>query len=197
MANLTAKATDDRTLVVTSSVADPKLPTLDMYVLPKHIWEKQDAKAITKYAALDGVGSGPFTLEKFEKGQFARFKANPNYHGGKPAVDRVVLRDFDNPDAMVAALKRGEIDAAEDIPGTAFHQLQKDPSVVTVAGYQGAMNEFAINGGDGLKKPHPALLDLRVRQAIAHAIDKKTLVDRASRPSTSRPRSRWAWPRPR
>lgn len=197
VANLTAKATDDRTLVVTSSVADPKLPTLDMYVLPKHIWEKQDAKAITKYAALDGVGSGPFTLEKFEKGQFARFKANPYYYGGKPAVDRVVLRDFDNPDAMVAALKRGEIDAAEDIPGTAFHQLQKDPSVVTVAGYQGAMNEFAINGGDGLKKPHPALLDLRVRQAIAHAIDKKTLVDRASRPSTSRPRSRWAWPRPR
>ena len=40
------------------------------------------------------------------------------------------------------------------------------------------MNEFAINGGAGLKKPHPALLDLRVRQAIAHAIDKKTIVNR-------------------
>jgi peptide/nickel transport system substrate-binding protein len=178
VANLTAKATDDRTLVVRSSVADPKLPTLDSYILPKHIWEKQDAKAITKYAALDGVGSGPFVLEHFERGQFARFKANPNYYGGKPAVDRVVLRDFDNPDAMVAALKRGEIDAAEDVPGTAFHQLEKDPNIVTVQGNQGAMNEFAINGGDGLKKPHPALLDLRVRQAIAHAIDRKTIVDR-------------------
>ena len=161
-----------------SSVVDPKLPTLDMYVLPKHIWEKQDAKAITKYEALDGVGSGPFTLEHFEKGQFARFKANPNYYGGKPAVDRVVLRNFDNPDAMVAALKRGEIDAAEDVPGTAFHQLEKDKNIVTVQGNQGAMNEFAINGGAGLKKPHPALVDLRVRQAIAHAIDKKTIVDR-------------------
>ena len=178
VANLTAKAESPTTLVVRSSVVDPKLPTLDMYVLPKHIWEKQDAKAITKYAALDGVGSGPFVLEKFERGQFARFKANPNYYGGKPAVDRVVLRDFDNPDAMVAALKRGEIDAAEDVPGTAFHQLEKDPNIVTVQGNQGAMNEFAINGGDGLKKPHPALLDLKVRQAIAHAIDKKTIVDR-------------------
>jgi peptide/nickel transport system substrate-binding protein len=176
--NLTAKATDDRTLVVTTSVPDPKLPTLDSYILPKHIWEKQDAKAITKYPALDGVGSGPFVLEHLEKGQFARFKANPNYYGGKPAVDRVVLRNFDNPDAMVAALKRGEIDAAEDVPGTAFHQLQKDPNVVTVLGNQGAMEEFAINGGAGLKKPHPALLDLRVRQAIAHAIDKKTIVNR-------------------
>ena len=179
VANLTATATDPTTLVVRSSVVDPKLPTLDMYVLPKHIWEKLDAKEITKYQALDGVGSGPFTLEHFEKGQFARFKANPNYWGGKPAVDRVILRKFNNPDAMVAALKRGEIDAAEDVPGTAFHQLEKDKSIVTVEGNQGAMNELAINGGDGLKKPHPALLDLRVRQAIAHAIDKKTIVDRA------------------
>ena len=117
-------------------------------------------------------------LEHLEKGQFARFKANPNYYGGKPAVDRVVLRNFDNPDAMVAALKRGEIDAAEDVPGTAFHQLEKDPNIVTVQGNQGAMEEFAINGGAGLKKPHPALLDPRVRQAIAHAIDKKTIVNR-------------------
>ena len=178
VANLTATAPDPQTLVVKTSVADPKLPMLDMYVLPKHVWEKQDAKAITKYDALDGVGSGPFTLERFEKGQFARFKANPYYFGGKPKVDRVVLRFFDNPDAMVAALKRGEVDAAEDVPGTAFHQLEKDPKIQTIQGYQGAMTEFAINGGAGLKKPHPALMDLRVRQAIAHAIDRKTIVDR-------------------
>jgi peptide/nickel transport system substrate-binding protein len=178
VSNLSATAENPTTLVVKTSVPDPKLPTLDMYVLPKHIWEKQDAKAVTKYAALDGVGSGPFTLEHFEKGQFARFKANPYYYGGKPAIDRVVLRGFDNPDAMVAALKRGEIDAAEDVPGTAFKQLAKDRSIQTVQGYQGAMNEFAINGGAGLKKPHPALLDLRVRQAIAHAIDKQTIVNR-------------------
>jgi peptide/nickel transport system substrate-binding protein len=159
-------------------VTDPKLPTMDVYILPKHIWEKQDAKAITKYDALDGVGSGPFVLEHFEKGQFARFKANPYYFGGKSPISSVVLRVFDNPDAMVAALKRGEIDAAEDVPGTAFHQLQKDPDIVTVQGNQGAMEEFAINGGAGLKKPHPALLDPRVRQAIAHAIDKQTIVKR-------------------
>src|SRR5262245_43400465 len=179
VANLKATAPDPTTVVIHSSVSDPKLPTVDSYIVPKHIFEKYDAKAITKYPALDGVGSGPFVLEHFEKGQFARFKANPNYYGGKPAVDQVVLRVFDNPDAMVAALKRGEIDAAEDVPGTAFHQLEKDPNIETVQGNQGAMDEFAINGGDGLKKPHPALLDIRVRQAIAHAIDKETIVKRA------------------
>jgi peptide/nickel transport system substrate-binding protein len=178
VANLTATAPDPTTVVITSSVSDPKLPTMDVYIVPKHIFEKQDAKAVTKYDALDGVGSGPFVLEHFEKGQFARFRANPYYFGGKSPISRVVLRKFDNPDAMVAALKRGEIDAAEDVPGAAFHQLEKNPSFVTVQGNQGAMEEFAINGGAGLKKPHPALLDLRVRQAIAHAIDKQTIVKR-------------------
>ena len=130
------------------------------------------------YEGVDGVGSGPFVLEKFEKGQFARFKANPNYWGGKPKVDKVVLRKFNNPDAMVAALKTGELDAAWDIPGAAFNQLKNDDSIVTNEGYQGGFAEVAINGGDGLKKPHPALDDIEVRKAIAHAIDKKTLVDR-------------------
>jgi peptide/nickel transport system substrate-binding protein len=41
------------------------------------------------------------------------------------------------------------------------------------------MGEIAINGGDGLKKPHPALLDPKVRTAIAHAIDRDTIVERA------------------
>ena len=151
---------------------------MDVYILPKHIWGKMSADARGKYNATDGVGSGPFVLEKFEKGQFARFKANKYFWGGKPAVDTVVLRKFNNPDAMVAALKTGELDAAEDVPGAAFDRLADDPNIQTVEGNQGAMSEVAINGGDGLKKPHPALLDPRVREAIGHAIDKKTLVAR-------------------
>src|SRR3954454_11715863 len=62
--NLTATPKGPRTLVLRTSVADPKLPTMDAYILPKHIWQKYDAKAAPKYAALDGVGSGPFVLEK-------------------------------------------------------------------------------------------------------------------------------------
>jgi peptide/nickel transport system substrate-binding protein len=177
-ANITATAPDPTTVVLKTSVDDPKLPTMDVYILPKHIWGKMSADERRKYDGTDGVGGGPFVLEKFEKGQFARFKANPNYWGGKPAVDKVVLRKFNNPDAMVAALKTGELDAAWNIPGTAFTELEKDPNIVTNEGFQGSFSEVAINGGDGLKKPHPALLDLRVRQAIAHAIDKDVIVDR-------------------
>jgi peptide/nickel transport system substrate-binding protein len=177
--NLTAEALDDTTVEIKSSVPDPKLPVMDVYILPKHVWGKMDADARAKYDGNSPVGSGPFTLEEFKKGQFARFKANPNFWGGKPAVDKVVLRKFNNPDAMVAALKTGELDAAEDIASSGFHELETDPNIVTVEGYQGAMGEIAINGGDGLKKPHPALLDPKVREAIGHAIDRETIVDRA------------------
>ena len=176
--NLTATAPDPTTVVLKSSVPDPKLPTMDVYILPKHIWGKFSAARRDKYEGEDGVGSGPFVLEKFEKGQFARFRANPNHWAGKPAVDKVVLRKFNNPDAMVAALKTGELDAAQDIPGNAFKQLGKDGNIQTIEGFQGAFSEVAINGGDGLKKPHPALLDPEVRKAVAHAIDKETLVSR-------------------
>jgi peptide/nickel transport system substrate-binding protein len=178
VANLRAEAPDPETVIVRTSVPDPKLPTLDIYILPEHVWGKLSAKEITKHPGEEGVGSGPFVLERREKGQFARFRANEHYYGGRPKVDRVVLRNFNNPDAMVAALKTGELDAAEDVPGTAFAQLAKDPAIQTIEGYQGAMSELAINGGDGLKKPHPALLDERVRRAIGHAIDRETIVAR-------------------
>jgi peptide/nickel transport system substrate-binding protein len=177
-ANLTATAPDPQTVVIKSSVPDPKLPTMDVYILPKHIWGKMSADERNKYPGEDGVGSGPFVLDKFEKGQFARFKANKYYWAGKPAVDTVVLRKFNNPDAMVAALKTGELDAAWDIPGAAFNQLKEDDDFVTNEGYQGSFSEVALNGGDGLKKGHPALEDPAVRQAIAHAIDRDTLVAR-------------------
>jgi peptide/nickel transport system substrate-binding protein len=176
--NITATAPDERTVVLTSSVPDPKLPTMDVYIVPKHIFEKQNAKQITKYQALEGVGSGPFVIRELKRGQFWRLEANPNYWAGAPAVDEVVFRLFTNQDAMVAALLAGEIDAIHDVPTNSFKQLEETEGIVAVQGQQGGFEELAINGGQGLKKPHPALMDIRVRQAIAHAIDDEALIDR-------------------
>jgi peptide/nickel transport system substrate-binding protein len=177
--NLTARVIDDRTVEVTSSVPDPKLPSLgDTYILPEHIWGKLSPSKITKYAAEDGVGSGPWTLDEFKHGQYVRMKVNPNYWGGQRPIDEIVYRIFNNADAMVAALDKGEIDAAFNVPSEAFNRVSSTKGIVGIQGNQGGFDEIAINAGSGLKKPHPALLDRRVRVAIAHAIDKKTLLDR-------------------
>ncbi len=88
------------TVVIKSKVPDPKLPIMDVYILPKHIWGEMSADERAKYDATDGVGSGPFVLEQFEKGQFARFRANPNYYErqaqgrqGRPAQVQQPRRD--------------------------------------------------------------------------------------------------------
>jgi peptide/nickel transport system substrate-binding protein len=176
--NLTASAPDERTVVIESSVPDPKLPTMDVYILPEHIWGELGPREIRRYDGLDGVGSGPFTISEVRRGEFWSLEANENYWAGRPAIDEVVFRLFNNTDAMVAALTTGDIDAAHYVPESSFQQLSETEGIVAIQGQQGGFDELAINGGDGLAEPHPALLDLNVRQAIAHAIDEQTIIDR-------------------
>ena len=178
-ANLDAVVVDDQTVTITSSVPDPKLPIMDVYIVPKHIWEPLSADDVTTYDALDGVGSGPFTLTEWKSGQSWTMVANPNYWQGQPAIDQVVFRVFTNADAMVAALEKGEIDAANSIPSSAFERLGEADNIEAVFGSQGGFTELAMNGmAGGLGDGHPALLDLNVRHAVQRAIDKDVLFDR-------------------
>jgi len=194
--NLTAKVIDERTVEIASKVSDPKLPTMDAYILPKHVWEKYDKDAVTKYDGLDGVGSGPFTLVEAKRGQFWRLQANPNYWGGQPEIDEVVFRLFNNADAMVAALRSGEIDAAHAVPAQSFSDLVATEGIVALQGEQGGFTEIAVNGGrpdnqrvEGIGNGHPALSDIEFRKAIAHAIDKQELIEKVAvglaRPGTT------------
>lgn len=178
-ANLDAKVIDERTVEITTSVPDPKLPTMDVYILPQHIWEEQAAGDITTYAADDGVGSGAFTLEQWNPGQDWTMVANPNFWRGAPKFDQIVFRVFTEGSAMVAALRAGEIDFVHDVPSEQFDGLSSEEGIETVIGQQGGFSELAMNGmAGGIGDGHPALLDLAVRHAIAKAIDRQALVDR-------------------
>lgn len=197
--NLEARVVDDTTVEITSSVPDPKQPALDVYILPKHVIDSLDAKAITKWDGITNVGSGPFTLTEAKRGQFWTVTANPSYwgwEGKEPPIDEVIYRLFSNADAMVAALERGEIDVAHAVPAESFEKLSTTDGIVALQGEQGGFTEISVNGGrpedkrvDGIGNGNPALSDLAVRQAIAHSIDKQTLIDRVSaglaRPGTT------------
>lgn len=180
-ANLTATAIDERTVEIASSVPDPKLPTMDVYIVPKHIWEAPAADDVTTYEALDGVGSGPFTLKEWKPGQEWTMTANPNYWRGAPAIDQVVFRLYTEGGAMAAALENGEIDAAHNLPAEIFVDMAGRSDIITVAGEQGGFTELAMNGmAGGLGDGHPALLDLDVRHAVAHAINRVELFERVA-----------------
>ena len=171
--NLTAEVVDERTLTVTSSVPDPKLPAVEIYVVPKHIWEEQATpETIDSYDGLDGVGSGPFTISDYRSEESLTMTANDNYYEGRPAVDTIIFRYFSNPDAMVAALQRGEIDAAQGLPASSVSQIEGEANIEVVVGFQGGFDEIAFNAGAIEGQPHPAVLDIEFRRALNHAIDK-------------------------
>ena len=82
-----------------------------MPILPKHIWEKfKDEKAATEFENLDMIGSGPFKLAEFKSGEFTRLTAEKDHYLTPPKIDEVIFKVYKNDDAMVQALKTGEVD---------------------------------------------------------------------------------------
>jgi peptide/nickel transport system substrate-binding protein len=77
----------------------------------------------------------------------------------------------------VAALQQGEIDAAQGIPPSSWDALDADANIEVVEGQQGGFDEIAINGGAAEGQPHDALLDVNVRRAISHAIDREAVIE--------------------
>jgi peptide/nickel transport system substrate-binding protein len=179
VANLTAEATDATTLVVTSSAPDPKLPSLDVFIVPQHIYEKVSADDLAAHDATKDPGGGPFVLTELKNGQFWRMKANDSFYGGRPEVDEVIFTLFTDDDAMVGALETGEVDALGVVPASQFDKLAANPDVFAAEGEQGSFAELGLNAGMGLDNGHPSLKDVKVRTAIAYAVDRQTLIDKA------------------
>lgn len=184
-----AEAPDDTTLVLTVSKPSPIMEKLYVYILPQHVWEKIDEKAVKSYKnegteASPTVGGGPFVMIERKTGQFIRMQANPNFYGGKPAVDEVVFKIYKNGDALGQALKKGEIDFADGLEANVFKSLENTPGITTVSAVYSGFDEIAFNTGAALDDGtpigdgNPLLKDVKLRQALQWAVDRQALVDK-------------------
>lgn len=180
---------DPYTVVVKTKTPSSVMLHLDIYILPEHIWSKVSEKEVPNYTnePTPGhpiVGTGPFMLTQVVKGQFIRMDKNPYYWGPPTHIDHLVFRVFNNQDSLAQALKRGEIDFADDLDPGEYNALKGQPGITTVDALYGGFSEIGMNMGAETvdNKPigngSPALKDLAVRQAINYAIDRKTLVDK-------------------
>lgn len=198
---------DDSTLVWTMTspslapVAPPFVP-----ILPEHIWSEfdGDAKAGRQFENIPAIGSGPFQLAEWEEGRFWRVEANEDYWGGAPKVDEIVFRAFDNPETMALALRDGEVDLVSGLPPNIARSLEGQPNIAVHEAVGRTFLNLAFNfgGQNPAATNHPALHDLTVRTAIAHAIDKQALVDKVllgngvAGTSVMPPSSPWHWQPP-
>jgi peptide/nickel transport system substrate-binding protein len=176
------EATDDNTLVIKTKVPQATMLALDIPIVPEHIWSKMsDIGAEPQFPM---VGSGPYTVTEFKEAQFVKMKANKNYWRGAPKVDEVHFIYYRNADAAVTALQSGQVDLINRLTPTQFDALKGNPDIVTNNAQNRRFNEIVINPGaatsDGkaIGNGNPALKDVKLRQAIATAIDSKTLVDK-------------------
>ena len=140
-------------------------------ILPKHVYgDGQDLKTHPRNSA-DVVGSGPFRLVEFKAGQrIVMERFDKFFLPGKPYLDKVVVNLSPDASSLMLGLERGDIQMLPFVSVPTDLRRLKDNAKLTLTpkGYEGIgpLNWLAFNLE---RKP---LNDVKVRKAIAHAVDK-------------------------
>jgi peptide/nickel transport system substrate-binding protein len=130
------------------------------------------------------VGSGPYILSEFTESERYVFTAWDGYWGGKPAVDTVIYQVIPEQSSQIAALLSGQIDMVPNIPLPERERLGKEAGVTLLRGPANRQHLLYVRdqteSGD-LLKTYPdtklATADVRIRQAISHALDRQVLAE--------------------
>ena len=121
---------------------------------------------------LSPIGTGPFMLKEFTKGQRTVLVPNPNYWGTAPLLDQVNFIPIPDSASRYAALKSGQVDVIEDPPTEDVQTIQQGGSGLTLD-KSPASRDLRI----GFQMQNPVMANLNLRAAIAYAIDAKSIDD--------------------
>jgi peptide/nickel transport system substrate-binding protein len=147
------------------------------YVLPKHLLESYvaDGKLRESPQNRHPIGTGAYRFQEWRTGEKVVLLANPEYYEGRPYIGRVVYRVIPSQATIFLELKAGGVDHVRTL--TAFQYVRQ----TDYPAFRKAYNKFRYPSpfytflGFNLKDPRFA--DRRVRQAFAHAINKRELID--------------------
>jgi len=175
-AKVTAVETPDplTAVIKLSQPAPPMLTALassyESPMVPKHLFAGTDPS--TNPYISKPVGTGPFVFKEWKKGDYILLEKNTDYwQAGKPTLQRIVFRIISDASARAASFETGEghIGGLSPIPLTDMPRIAKNPALSIEARGYAYMSPYMLMEVN-LRKP--PLNDVRVRQAIAHAIDR-------------------------
>ncbi len=181
-ANVAEVLTPDRlTAVIVLSKPAPyllyALAGCESPIVPKHLYEGTDVAANPNANA--PVGTGPFVFKEWVRGSHIIYERNPNYWDQpKPYLDRLTVRFIPDTLARVAAIEAGDVDIAPNtpVPLSEIDRLRRVADLrFETNGYQYSNQIVRLE----FNLDHPVLGQLTVRQAIAHAIDRKAAINSA------------------
>ena len=163
------EAVDPATVRVTLNAADGLFPF-------KMAWGDAvmlDEASIANEAT-QPVGTGPFKFTEWKQGDSIKMEAFDGYWGEKPALKTATFRFIGDPTAAFAAMMAGDVDAFPIYPSPeTLAQLQADPRFKVIVGTTEGETILTMN------KAVPPLDNVKVREAIAHAINRQELIDGA------------------
>ncbi|MBI5676798.1 MAG: peptide-binding protein [Nitrospirae bacterium] len=141
-------------------------------VLPKHLLEGKD---ITKIDfARNPIGMGPYIFKRWTSGQEVVLDSNKDYFEGRPYIDRYVYKIIPDSATMFLGLQAGDVDMMGLTPIQYTKQTNTKFFKENFQKFRYPMPSYTYMG---FNLKHPFFKDKRVRQAIAHAIDKNEIVD--------------------
>jgi peptide/nickel transport system substrate-binding protein/oligopeptide transport system substrate-binding protein len=177
---LGVKKVDDYTFTIKTDVPTPYLYKImaDAWVVPQHVVKDRLNDGSWAFDPNNQVFAGPFKLESYEKGKQMVFVANDKYTGPfKPMVDKVIVPIMDV-NVRFAAYLNGELDYVgggyqQDLPPSAMAQIMADPELQKqLISWPNFMTYYIF-----FDTWNPPFDNLKVRQAISHAIDRDKLVN--------------------
>jgi peptide/nickel transport system substrate-binding protein len=180
-------AIDDRTVAITTKQPQASILATDIPIVPEHVWSSRVAQIGTATGAeeLPVVGSGPYVVTGYQEGQSVTLSANDRFWRGRPHVDTLQFVRYENVDAAVQGLLKGDVDLVRDLTPAQFDSLDGNPAIGRNEGRNRRYTELLLNwshpsGVDGqpFGDGHPALRDVRVRKALHHAVDAGAVVER-------------------
>ena len=119
------------------------------------------------------LGSGPFCLARWDRGQVVVLRRNPHYwETERPYLDEVHLRVIADENAAVLQLRGGQIDVALSVPHNQFRALSGVPGITVSRVTLYASSSFVPN-----VRAFPAFRDVNVRRAMLYALDRQAMVD--------------------
>ncbi len=169
------QALDDYTFRVWYT--EPFAPALQslagMAILPKHLLAGKDINTADDFNQ-HPIGSGPYIFKTWKRTEAVTLEANPNYFEGRPCIQRLVYRVIPDMSVQFLEMQNGALDTMTMTP----NQFNREGSQKA---FQNRFNKYRYSAPQytylGFNLKNPIFKDVRVRKAIALAINRQALVD--------------------
>lgn len=174
---LAVKTPDAGTVILELSKPSPylikALSSSESPIVPQHVYLNSDPYSNPNNNA--PIGTGPFKFSKWVRGSYIEYVRNPDYWDKpKPYLDKIIVKLIPDAAARAIAFENGGVDLGGDtpVPLNDLERLKKNPQLgVETGGYQFQAGPARIE----FNLDHPMLGQLKVRQAIAHAVNREII----------------------